>query len=234
MKFKVGCRKNNSIIKRWDYILNHHLINSMTKLKISITIDEELLAWLTSELETKRFSSISHGIEWALTTAKGMQNQPQTQPGSLRSSEPHQNQPQTQPRVVEPAALDLEALRNKWWTEKQIGLSIAKQGGIGKTNTNNIMQKYPDLFETKDECRAWLNNKLKIDPPPEIEKDKPVKRGIIPNRTHAKILVSSEDPAEPPKFTPNRSTVKCPKCGEEHLNIPGSPVKRCGNCGDSL
>ncbi len=187
----------------------------MTKLKISITIDEELLAWLNFELETKRFGSISHGIEYALTIVKGMQNQPQTQP-----------------RVVEPVALlDLEALRNKWWIEKQIGFSIAKQGGIGKTNTNNIMQKYPDLFETKDECREWLNNKLKIDPPPEIEKDKPVKRGIIPNRTHAKHLVSSSDPAEPPKFTPNRSTIKCSKCGEEHLEIPGSPVKKCVNCG---
>jgi len=69
----------------------------MTKLKISITIDEELLAWLNSELETKRFASISHGIEYALTTVKGMQN--------------NQPQPNTAPKVAETEAI--ESLRSQ-------------------------------------------------------------------------------------------------------------------------
>ncbi len=189
----------------------------MVKLKISITIDEELLTWLNSELETKRFASISHGIEYALTLMKEEEE--------LRCST---RQTKKEPKTIK----NIEDIRNTWWVDKNIRFSIAKSGGIRFVNFNNIIQKNPELFETKDECREWLNNKLKIDPPPEIEKDKPVKRGIIPNRTHAKILVSSEDPTDPPKFTPNR--VKCPGCGEEHLNIPGSPVKKCGNCGGVL
>jgi len=190
----------------------------MVKLKISITIDEELIAWLSSEIETKRFASISHGIEYALTLMKEEELR-----GSTR-------QTKKEPKTIK----NIEDIRNTWWVDKNIGFSIAKSGGIGFVNFNNIIQKNPELFETKDDCREWLINKLKIDPPPEIEKDKPLKRGIIPNRTHAKILVSSEDPTDPPKFTPNRSTVKYPGCNEEHLNIPGSPVKTCGNCGGVL
>jgi len=196
----------------------------MVKIKISHTIDEDLIEWLYSEIKTKRFASISHGIEYALTVVKNQNQTTKTNPTQT-----------TQPEQPGEYDIDREDLRNKWWTDNEIGLSILKQGGIGKTNINNIMQKNPELFETKDESRAWLTNKLKIDPPPEIVKDNNRhKKGIIPNQNHPKILVSSEDPAEPPKFTPNRKTVKCPNCSEEQLIIPGSPAKKCVNCGAKI
>lgn len=193
----------------------------MAKLKISHTIDEELIAWLNSEIETKRFASISHGIEYALTVVKEDEMRVST-----RTKTNHIESDKTIKYI--------EDIRNEWWTNKNIGLSILKSGGIGLVNFNNIIQKNPDIFETKEECKEWLNNKLKTDPPPAIEKETPLKKGIIPNKPNkstSKILVSNEDPSEPPKFTPNRNTVKCPNCSEEQLNILGGPVKKCVNCG---
>jgi Arc/MetJ-type ribon-helix-helix transcriptional regulator len=38
----------------------------MTKIKVSHTIDEELVKWIDSEIAKKRFASRSHGIEFAL------------------------------------------------------------------------------------------------------------------------------------------------------------------------
>lgn len=130
------------------------------------------------------------------------------------------------PEIIIESSLSLEVMRQKWWADKQIGISIAKAGGIGIINLKNIIQKNPDLFETKEECRAWLYNKLKTDPPviEEIETPKPHKISL-------RTSVTSLDPTIPPKFTPNRSTVKCLDCGEEHLEIPGRPVKKCVNCG---
>jgi Arc/MetJ-type ribon-helix-helix transcriptional regulator len=40
------------------------------KEKFSVSIDENLLKWLDSQIKTKRFASRSHGIEFALTQLK--------------------------------------------------------------------------------------------------------------------------------------------------------------------
>jgi len=198
----------------------------MAKVKVSHTIDEELVIWLESEISTKRFGSMSHGIEYALTLLKGMHTQPQTK---------HKNvaQPELAEESAEITVVDVEVMRQKWWVDKKIGMGIVKVGGIGLINLTNIIQRNPDLFETKEECRSWLHNKLKSDPPPEVIKETLYKKGIIPNQNHTrkKDIVSSEDTTEPPKFTPNRSTAKCPGCEEEHLEIPGSTIQKCPNCG---
>jgi len=190
----------------------------MAKIKLSHTIDEELVTWLNSEIETKRFASISHGIEYALTAVKGMQNQSQTKPKP-------KNVIEESAEIL--AVVDIETARQKWWDDKQIGMGIIKAGGIGLINLTNIIQKNPYLFETKDECRSWLQNKLITDPPIiDIETPPPTRK------LHPKIpVISSADPTDPPKFTPNRSTAKCPGCEEEHLEIPGSTIQKCPNCG---
>jgi Arc/MetJ-type ribon-helix-helix transcriptional regulator len=186
----------------------------MVKTKQSISIDEELVAWLNTEIETKRFASISHGIEYALTVLK---TQPLTKTKNITQI--------TDPEIITESSLSLESMRQKWWDDKKIGISIIKTGGIRLVNINNIIQKNPDLFETKDECRAWLHNKLKVDPPViETEPPKPSNK----HKPKATALSAGE---EPPKFTPNRHTTKCPGCGEEQLEIPGSPIKKCANCG---
>jgi Arc/MetJ-type ribon-helix-helix transcriptional regulator len=38
----------------------------MAKIKVSHTIDEELVKWIDLEIEKKRFASRSHAIEYAL------------------------------------------------------------------------------------------------------------------------------------------------------------------------
>jgi len=42
----------------------------MAKEKMSVSIDENLIKWLDSQIKTKRFASRSHGIEYALTQMK--------------------------------------------------------------------------------------------------------------------------------------------------------------------
>lgn len=42
----------------------------MGKEKVSVSIDENLLKWLDSQIKTKRFASRSHGIEYAVTRIK--------------------------------------------------------------------------------------------------------------------------------------------------------------------
>lgn len=42
----------------------------MTKVKLSVTIEEELAEWLDDEVQSKRFGSKSHGIEVALLNLK--------------------------------------------------------------------------------------------------------------------------------------------------------------------
>lgn len=196
----------------------------MAKIKLSHTIDEELVSWLDAEIETKRFSNRSHGIEYALMVLKGLGNQP-TNP---IKSVPAKTEITETPEIIIESSLSLEAMRDKWYKEKQIGTSIIKAGGIGVINLKNIIQKNPDLFETKEECRAWLHNKLKTEPPViEIETPKPLNK----HRNPPVLNISSHDPEEPPKLMLRRSTVKCPGCGEEHLIIPGSPANKCANCG---
>lgn len=38
----------------------------MVRVKVSATIDRELVRWLDEQIETKRFRNRSHAIEWAL------------------------------------------------------------------------------------------------------------------------------------------------------------------------
>jgi Arc/MetJ-type ribon-helix-helix transcriptional regulator len=40
------------------------------KKSISVTIDEDLLKWLESQVKTKRFSSISHGLDFCVNEQK--------------------------------------------------------------------------------------------------------------------------------------------------------------------
>lgn len=40
------------------------------KTKVSHTIDSELINWLDSEIEKRRFASRSHGLEYALAALK--------------------------------------------------------------------------------------------------------------------------------------------------------------------
>ncbi len=196
----------------------------MAKIKLSHTIDEELVSWLDAEIKTKRFSNRSHGIEYTLMVLKGLGNQP-TNP---TKPAPVKNDITETPEIITESSLSLEAMRNKWWKDKQIGISIVKAGGIGVINLTNIIQKNPDLFGTKEECRTWLHNKLKTEPPViDIETPKPLNK----HRTPSILNISSHDPEEPPKFTPRRSTIKCPGCGEERVELPGSPVRKCANCG---
>lgn len=130
------------------------------------------------------------------------------------------------PEIITDSSLSLEAMRQKWWEDKQIGKSIINAGGIGVINLTNIIQKNPDLFETKEECRSWLHNKLKTEPPV-IEIETP----IIPNKQRKRPALNTTE-EEALKFMPNRTTTKRPGCGEEHLIIPGSSAKRCANCGN--
>ena len=42
----------------------------MAKLRRSITIDKELVEWIFSEIEKKRFKDVSHAIEFAVYRLK--------------------------------------------------------------------------------------------------------------------------------------------------------------------
>ncbi|MBA7676040.1 hypothetical protein ES703_84280 [subsurface metagenome] len=41
----------------------------MTKVKVSATIDRELVRWVDGQIKTRRFRNRSHAIEWALARA---------------------------------------------------------------------------------------------------------------------------------------------------------------------
>ena len=43
---------------------------SLTKVKLSITIDDELVKWIDSMIKQKRFANRSHSIEYAVTQLK--------------------------------------------------------------------------------------------------------------------------------------------------------------------
>ena len=142
--------------------------------------------------------------------------------------EPDKTKPTPQPlNTEEPMPMDggdLEVLRQKWWDDKQIGEGIVKAGGMGIINLTNIIQKNPNLFETKEECKAWLQNKINTSPP----------IIVLPEKTKAKRAknpqtISTTD--GPPQFTPRRTTAKCPGCSEEILILGTSKVRNCRNCG---
>ncbi|HET6458959.1 MAG TPA: ribbon-helix-helix domain-containing protein [Nitrosopumilaceae archaeon] len=42
----------------------------MAKTKISITVDEDLIKWLDSQIKKKKFASRSHGFEYAVSELK--------------------------------------------------------------------------------------------------------------------------------------------------------------------
>ena len=42
----------------------------MTKEKVSVTIDDNLLKWLDSQIKKKKYASRSHGFEFALNELK--------------------------------------------------------------------------------------------------------------------------------------------------------------------
>jgi len=42
----------------------------MAKMKISITVDSELLNWLDLQIKKKRFANRSHGFEYSLAELK--------------------------------------------------------------------------------------------------------------------------------------------------------------------
>jgi Arc/MetJ-type ribon-helix-helix transcriptional regulator len=42
----------------------------MPKLKVTITLDPELYTWIEQEVKKRRFASVSHAIEYALTRLK--------------------------------------------------------------------------------------------------------------------------------------------------------------------
>jgi len=40
------------------------------KIKISITIDEDLIKWIDSQIKKKKFANRSHSLEYAITLLK--------------------------------------------------------------------------------------------------------------------------------------------------------------------
>jgi len=45
----------------------------MVKLRKNVTIDETLVKWVEQQIKAKRFASLSHAIEYALTKLKEVQ-----------------------------------------------------------------------------------------------------------------------------------------------------------------
>ena len=41
--------------------------DDMKKRKVTITVDEEIIRWIEKEIARKRFASISHAVEYAIT-----------------------------------------------------------------------------------------------------------------------------------------------------------------------
>jgi Arc/MetJ-type ribon-helix-helix transcriptional regulator len=42
----------------------------MNKVKISVSIDQDLLEWIQKEIDKKRFASVSHAVNYALNELK--------------------------------------------------------------------------------------------------------------------------------------------------------------------
>jgi Arc/MetJ-type ribon-helix-helix transcriptional regulator len=45
-------------------------MNKVTKLKTSVALDSDLLKWIDSQIEKKRFANRTHAIEFALQQLK--------------------------------------------------------------------------------------------------------------------------------------------------------------------
>ncbi len=46
----------------------------MKKRKVTITVDEEIIRWIEKEIARKRFASISHAVEYAVTRLMEKEN----------------------------------------------------------------------------------------------------------------------------------------------------------------
>ncbi len=46
----------------------------MKKRKVTITVDEEIIRWIEKGISRKRFASISHAVEYAVTRLMEMEN----------------------------------------------------------------------------------------------------------------------------------------------------------------
>jgi len=42
----------------------------LAKIKISITVDDELIKWIDSQIKKKKFANRSHGFEYAVSQLK--------------------------------------------------------------------------------------------------------------------------------------------------------------------
>ena len=47
-----------------------YLVILLAKMKLSVTVDEDLIKWLDSQIKKKRFANRSHGFEYAVTQLK--------------------------------------------------------------------------------------------------------------------------------------------------------------------
>ncbi len=47
-----------------------YLVILLAKVKLSITVEEDLIKWLDSQIKKRRFANRSHGFEYALTQVK--------------------------------------------------------------------------------------------------------------------------------------------------------------------
>ncbi|MGI0007695.1 MAG: ribbon-helix-helix domain-containing protein [Nitrosotalea sp.] len=47
-----------------------YLVILLNKIKLSITIDEDLIKWLDSQIKKKKFANRSHGFEYAISQLK--------------------------------------------------------------------------------------------------------------------------------------------------------------------
>ncbi len=51
-------------------MITSYLVILLAKIKLSITVDEDLIKWLDLQIKKKRFANRSHGFEYALNKAK--------------------------------------------------------------------------------------------------------------------------------------------------------------------
>ena len=61
-----------SLLSMTGGFASRNSLNNSVKMKekFSISVDDDLLKWLDSEIKNKRFASRSHGIEFALNELK--------------------------------------------------------------------------------------------------------------------------------------------------------------------
>lgn len=114
----------------------------------------------------------------------------------------------------EPTQDNLEAKRQKWWDIKEIYKYITKAGGLDKSNTLVMYQRNADIFQSHEECKAWLRNKLKT---------LTDKRGL------------KEITNYPQHQTQMTQMILCPECkGKNVLVSKTSTGRKCAHCGFNI